>query len=395
MVLIPAFVALAYQGLSLLASALFVRQRRARYGRAPYSSLPPVSVLKPVRGLDENLREALRSHLTQDYPEYEVLVGIHSREDAAWPVLERLQREFPDGPLRIVLSGTQAANAKVGVLIDLAREARHPVWLVNDADIRVGTDYLRRVTAPLDDAGIGLVTCLYRAHGSSPAGRFEALVIATDFIPSTLVAPMVGVREFGLGSTLCFRAADWKVAGGFERLSGFIADDYQLAKAITSSGKRAAFSEVIVDTALSDPGWRDVWRHQMRWARTIRVSRPDGFAGLPITHAGVWACVYLLSGHWPAALALWLARAIAGAFAGFVVLRHRPALLLAPLLPLCDFWSLCLWCGAWLGRTAWWRGRLFRLEPDGRMEPLGEASPGQPEKIAGVPEQKEESAHGG
>lgn len=392
-VLIPAIVALAYQALSLLASALFAEKRRARCARAPHSSLTPVSILKPVRGLDENLREALRSHMTQDYPEYEVLVGIHSTEDPAWPVLEQLQREFPNGPLRIVHSTTQAANAKVGVLIDLAREARHPVWLVNDADIRVEPDYLRRVTAPLDDESIGLVTCLYRARASSLAGRFEALVIATDFIPSTLVAPIVGVREFGLGSTLCFRAADWRAAGSFERLTGFIADDYQLAKAITSSGKRATFSEVVVDTTLSDPNWRDVWRHQMRWARTIRVTRLDGFAGLPVTHAGVWACLCLASGHWQVALTLWLARAIAGGFAGFVVLRHWPALALAPLLPFCDFWSFTLWCGAWLGRRAWWRGRVYRLKSDGRLELIGEPSAGHAEKRVRVPEQVKESAN--
>jgi ceramide glucosyltransferase len=395
MILIAASIALAYQAASLLASILFAEKRRVRYGRTPLSSLPPVSVLKPVRGLDDNLLEALRSHLKQDYPEYEVLIGIHSREDPAWPVLEQLQREFPDRPLRIVLSTTQAENAKVGVLIDLARLARHPVWLMSDADIQAEPDYLRRVTAPLDDERTGLVTCLYRPSASSLAGRFEALVIATDFIPSTLVAPIVGVREFGLGSTICFRAKDLQAAGGFERLAAYIADDYQLAKAITSSGKRATFSEVVVDTTLSDPGWRDVWRHQMRWARTIRVSRLDGFAGLPVTHAGLWALLCAATGQWPMALTLWLARCAAGAFAGFVILRHWPALLLAPLLPLCDLWGFALWCGAWLGRTAWWRGRLYRLEADGRIRLIGEQSlAAKTRNGVGMPEKVEEHAHG-
>lgn len=394
LILIPAFAALAYQASALLASILFAEKRRLRYARPVLSSLPPVSVLKPVRGLDDRLKQALLSHLEQDYPEYEVLLGIASKEDPAWPVLEQLRKEHPEKPLRVVLSSTEAPNGKVGVLLDLAREARHGVWLVNDADIAVPADYLRRVTAPLQNERTGLVTCLYRAGASSWAGRFEALVIATDFIPSTLVAPLVGVAEFGLGSTLCFRAQDLRDAGGFEALREYIADDYQLAKAITSKGKRATFSEVVVDTTLSDPGWRDVWRHQLRWARTIRVSRAGGFAGLPVTHAGLWAVLAALAGQWPMALTLWLARSAAGAYAGFVVLKHWPAVILAPLLPLCDFWSLAVWAAAWTGRRVWWRNRVYRLQSDGRIHP-DESSPSAGEPAVRVEEKQEEPAHRG
>jgi ceramide glucosyltransferase len=394
LVLIPAFVALAYQAAALLASILHSEKRRLLYARPVLSSQPGISVLKPICGLDDRLKQALESHLEQDYAEYEVLLGIASKQDPAWPVLEQIQRENPDRPIRIVFSSTEAQNGKVGVLVDLAREARYRVWLVNDADISVPRDYLKRVSAPLDDERTGLVTCLYRADASSLAGRFEALVIATDFIPSTLVAPLVGVVEFGLGSTLCFRAEDLKKAGGFEALRDYIADDYQLAKAITSGGKRATFSEVVVDTTLSDPGCGDVWRHQLRWARTIRVSRPDGFAGLPVTHAGMWALLCAATGQWPMALTLWLARSVSGAFAGFVVLKHWPALVLAPLLPLCDMWSAAVWAAAWAGRSVWWRSRVYRLQRDGRIRLDGEGgSAGKP--AMGVQEKQEEPAHRG
>jgi ceramide glucosyltransferase len=164
-------------------------------------------------------------------------------------------------------------------------------------------------------------------------------VIATDFIPSTLVAPMVGINEFGLGSTLCFRKADLEAIGGFAAVKEYIADDYQLAKRITGLGRRKVLSEVVVQTTLNSPSWRDVWRHQIRWARTIRVSRGDGYLGLPVTHAGLWAIVCLLTGHLSMGLTLWLARATMGAMAGFVVLRHWPALLAAPLIPLWDLWA--------------------------------------------------------
>lgn len=386
---IPAGIALAYQVLSLMASVVFNEKRRTRYSRPVLSSLPPVSILKPVRGLDDRLLEALESHLDQDYPEYEILLGVHSKEDPAWPVLENLIQQHPDKAVRLIVSSTSAANAKVGVLIDLAHQARHEVWLVNDADITVPKDYLRRVVAPLDEASTGLVTCLYKADASSLAGRFEALVIATDFIPSTLVAPMVGVREFGLGSTLCFRAGDLRAAGGFEALREYIADDYQLAKSITASGKRAAFSEVVVETTLSDPAWIDVWRHQLRWARTIRGARPDGFAGLPVTHAGVWALACAAVGAWPMAVTLWFARATAGAVGGFVVLRHWPALILAPLLPLCDLWGFAVWASAWMGRQVYWRNRTYTLGRGGRI--LAEAPAKLPDENAvRVPQQQKE-----
>jgi ceramide glucosyltransferase len=203
---------------------------------------------------------------------------------------------------------------------------------------------------------------------------------------------MVGVREFGLGSTLCFRAADLQQKGGFEALGDFIADDYQLAKTITSTGKRATLSEVVVETTLSDPTWLDVWRHQLRWARTIRVSRTDGFLGLPVTHAGLWAILCAANGLWPMALTLWLARSVMGSYAGFVVLRHRPALTLAPLLPLCDIWGFAIWLAAWLGRTVRWRNRIYRLRSNGRIEPLAETS-STGEQYRRVPEEKEEPAH--
>lgn len=390
--LIPAGISLAYQVMSLMASVMFNEKRRTRYSRPVLSSLPPVSILKPVRGLDERLVEALESHLAQDYPEYEILLGVHSKEDPAWPVLENLLQRHPDKAVRLIVSSTPSANAKVGVLIDLAREARHEVWLVNDADITVPKDYLRRVVAPLDDASTGLVTCLYKADASSMAGRFEALVIATDFIPSTLVAPMVGVREFGLGSTLCFRAGDLRAAGGFEALRDYIADDYQLAKAITARGKRATFSEVVVETTLSDPAWIDVWRHQLRWARTIRGARPDGFAGLPVTHAGVWALACAAAGAWPMAATVWFARVAAGVAGGFVVLRHWPALIAAPLLPLCDLWGFAVWVSAWAGRQVHWRNRTYTLGRGGRI--LAEAPMQLPdEHQVRVPQKQKETSH--
>lgn len=367
LLLIPAAIALAYQTVALLASLVFLERSRIRRSKPLPAYTPAVSVLKPVHGLDDALDAAIRSHLSQEYPEYELLLGVQDEDDPAIPVIRAALADHPEAHARLVMCSTRTANAKVGSLIDMAREARHSILIVNDADITVPRDYLRRVVAPLQDPQAGIVTCLYRASSASLAGAFECLGIAIDFMPSTLVAPLVGVKEFGLGSTLCFRRQDLAAAGGFEAFQDYIADDYQLAHRITSLGRHAVMSEVVVDTHMADPGWRAVWRHQVRWARTIRVSRPGGYAGLPVTHAGVWALLNLAAGNVGAATALWVARATMGAAAGFAVLRHWPALILAPLLPLWDLWAFAVWAAGFAGRSAWWRGRRVTLSRDGRI----------------------------
>lgn len=361
--LIAGFVALAYQVVALVA-ALHHKTRSI----AESSYAPAVSILKPVHGLDEEFHAAIRSHAEQEYGEFEILFGVRGG-DPARAEIERLMAEFPGVNIRLIEATTEAPNGKVGALIDLARESRYPVLLVNDSDIGVPRDYLRRVAAPLSEPGIGLVTCLYRAAASSTAGRWEALGINTDFMPSTLVAPLVGIREFGLGSTLCFRRADLDAIGGFESIGDFIADDYQLAKRITRLGKRAYLSEVVVETHLSDPDWAAVWAHQVRWARTIRVSRFDGYIGLPVTHAGFWALLCAAGGLWWLAALLCLVRILTGVSAGWGVLRSKLALQGALLIPFWDVWAFAVYVTGLFGNTVQWRDKRMKLSPDGRLRP--------------------------
>jgi ceramide glucosyltransferase len=363
--LIAGFVAFAYQAVALLASLHF-KMRSVPAGHWQ----PGISILKPVRGLDEDFEAAIRTHALQEYPEFEILFGVRHETDPAVPAIRRLIAEFPNREIRLIIVKTDAPNGKIGTLIDLAREARHPVLLVNDSDISVPADYLSRVVRPLQDSKIGLVTCLYRAVASSTAGKWESLGIATDFIPSTLVAPLVGVREFGLGSTLCFRALDLERIGGFEAVADFIADDYQLSKRINGLGLRCHLSEVVVETHLSHPTWREVWQHQVRWARTIRVSRGDGYAGLPVTHAGVWALLCWLGGiPWLTALLL-IVRIASGISAGFGVLHYSLVLKSAPLIPVWDLWAFAVWIAGCGGDVVHWRDKKMRLLPGGRMTPL-------------------------
>ena len=367
-VLLLAIAAAAYQVAALIAAFRHLR-RREPAARV----LPPVSMLKPVHGLDPRFYDAIRSHAVQDYPQFEILFGVSDPADPAAAEIRRLMAEFPEVPIRLVVSSFRAANGKVGVLADLAREARHPVLVVNDSDIGVPRDYLRRVVAPLEDPGVGMVTCLYRGEAESWPGRLEAIGIATDFAPSVLVAPLVGVSEFALGATMVFRAEDLRRIGGFAAIADYLADDYQLSRRIRELGLRVVISKVVVETNLPDASWREAWLHQLRWARTIRVSRGGGYLGMPLTAATLWALLLALGGLWWPATALMALRLAAGLLVSARVLRAHSSLASALLMPLRDLWGLAVWAGGLCGTSVVWRDQRLRLTRDGRIAPSGSA----------------------
>jgi ceramide glucosyltransferase len=361
-------VAAAYQVLALLAALLHLRTESPET-----RTLRPVSILKPVKGLDPHFYEAIRSHAVQDYPEYEILFGVADPEDPAVPEIRRLAKEFPDRQIRLVQSSRKAPNGKVGVLADLAAQARYGVFLVNDSDIRVPSGYLRQVVAALEDPGVGLVTCLYGAVADSWPGRWEAIGIASEFARDLLVARLLGVAEFGLGSTLLFRSGQLRQIGGFEALAQYLADDYQLGRAIHSLGLKVEIPRVVVETHLPGRTWRDVWQHQLRWARTIRVSRTAGYAGLPVTQASFWSLVAILSGAWWMGLLLLGVRVLAGVAVGVGILRSRDVARYFYLIPLRDLWGFAVWLCGLFGNTVTWRGARLRLTRDGRIAQVAQA----------------------
>jgi ceramide glucosyltransferase len=182
-----------------------------------------------------------------------------------------------------------------------------------------------------------------------------------------LVARVVGVREFGMGSTLCFRRDDLEKIGGFAAIGDYLADDYQLAKRITQTGLRAVVAGVTVLTHVNDAAWSGVWSHQVRWARTIRVSKGRGYLGLPVTHAGLGALLLAFAGHWPLAAAVCALRILAGLATAVLVLGERRMLAAAPLIPLWDLWAFAVWAAGLAGGSVMWRGQRIRLLPDGRL----------------------------
>jgi ceramide glucosyltransferase len=327
----------------------------------------PLSLLKPVHGRDPRFYVAIRSHAVQDYPEFEILFGVSDPGDPALPDIERLQREFPERRIEIVVAPTKAPNAKAGVLAELARRARHSLLVVNDSDIVVEPGYLRAVAAPLEDERIGLVTCLYRAEAESWPSRAESLSIATEFAPSVLMARLVGQAEFALGSTLALRAEVLGEIGGFEAITDYLADDYQLGRRITERGYRIALAPVVVATDFGAETWLDSWRHQVRWSRTIRTSRPKGYYGYIITQATIWALVAFAARQWWAGAAALAVRVAAGVLVGARVLRDRHVARNFWAIPLRDLFGFAVWLGGGFGRTVYWRDRKLRLLEGGRI----------------------------
>lgn len=360
---LPALAAAAYYLLALAAAFQWRREEPAADG----GYAPPLSILKPVHGRDPRFYEAIRSHAVQAYPEFEILFGVSNPRDPAIEDIQRLQREFPALPIALHVVTTSAPNVKAGVLAALAAQARHPVLLVNDSDIKVPAGYLRTVVEPLAEARTGLVTCLYRAAAESWPSRMEALGIATEFAPSVLVARLLGVAEFALGSTMVLRAETLRDAGGFEAIADYLADDYQLGSRIHARGYRIRFASAVVETNLGSGSWAEVWRHQLRWSRTIRVSRPSGYYGYVVTHATLWALVAFAAGEWWAGGAALLLRLAAGVWIGTGVLEDRAVAPRFWLIPLRDLFGFAVWLGGLWGKTVDWRGQKLHLRSDGKV----------------------------
>ena len=371
-----------YYLVCLWSAAAFLRERVAGGGPTdcisrqvrPTRALPPVSILKPLKGADPEMYESFRSHCLQDYPEYEIIFGVSDLNDSAIETVKELQREFPDRRIQLMVSPKiLGANVKVSNLAQMVAEARYDYLIVNDSDILVEPDYLRRVTSPLADSRVGMVTCLYRGvAGATLGSRLEALGISTDFCASVLAAQQLegGIR-FGLGSTLAFRRAELEKIGGFTSFVDYLADDYELGKRIAGLGLKVKLSRVVVETHLPSYDLLGFFAHQLRWARGVRDARPGGYVGLAFTFGILWVLLALVASggaFWAwigmtSTLVLRIAMALAvsqGVLEDYEVLENLW------LIPLRDLFAVGVWIASLFGHTVTWRGDRFRLK-DGKL----------------------------
>ena len=362
----------AYYLACIYSAFAFVRTRRP--GKNDPRFLPPISILKPLKGTDPEIYESFRSHCFQDYPEYELIFGVSDPTDPAVGSVRRLQQEFPDRTIHLVISPKiLGPNVKVSNLKQMVPSARYEHLIVNDSDIRVERDYLQRIMAPLADERVGMVTCLYRGVAEATLGsRLEALGISTDFCPGVLVAQQIEAGlHFGLGSTLAFRRADLNRIGGFKAVIDFLADDYELGKRIAGLDKKVILSDVVVETHLPAYDLRGFFDHQLRWLRGVRDARKGGYIGLLSTFGTMWALLVFIGAgaapwSWAVLGAMLLLRLGMALFICRAVLQDEAAVEQLWLLPVRDLVGFAVWVASFTGNTVTWRGDRFELK-DGRL----------------------------
>ncbi len=350
-----------------------------RFARRPIVApinQPPISVLKPLRGTEPGLTDNLRSFADQDYPDFQLLLGVRDPADSALPVAYALIRERPLCDIELVVDPRAAgSNLKVANLENMMPATRHDLIVLADSDMRVTRDYLAIVTAPLADPGTGIVTCLYKGV---PTGglwsRLAALHINFGFLPGALAGDVLDIGGGCFGATIALRREVLERLGGFARLRNELADDHRLGAAVRGLGLASVLSPYIVENRVTERSFACLWRHELRWARTSRAMAPAGFAGSVITHTVMVTA--LAAAVWGSGAAAWECVGIS------LLLRWLSAVVTARaldlprtglwLLPLRDALSFAVFLSSFFGRSVFWRDQLFRVEASGQMSVEGD-----------------------
>jgi ceramide glucosyltransferase len=360
--------AMAYGVIACVAVSMRVRTSRL----AP-RNLPAVTILKPLCGAEPETYECLRSFCDQAYGEFQVIFGVRDSNDPALAIVERLQKEFPQRDLQIIVDRREhGSSRKVSNLVNMMALARHEFLVLSDSDVRVQRDYLARIVAPLLDGGVGIVTCAYR--GCPRRGLWSllgSLFINEWFIPSVLVAAMAGSRSFAFGATIAMRRQVLERIGGFASIADQLADDYRLGELTRRLGLRTVLSEVVVDVCVAESSFGDLVRHELRWLRTIRAIQPLGYAftfvtfGVPVAALGT-----LLDGGALPVVALLAATAAARVMLHLSMRepgRNRTQL---ALLPLRDLLISSLWAWSFVTRHVHWRDERYEVTRNGSALPV-------------------------
>ncbi len=367
---IIAFVLLAGTGafslLSILAAFQYLglRPRAAGYP-------PPISILKPLAGLDRGLESNLRTFFEQDYPSFEILFAVRDESDPAAAVVEKLRAEYPGVSSRLLIAGEPPySNAKVHSLDRMLSAASNDLVVMSDSDTRVTPALLRAVAAEFQDPKVGVATCPYRAFGGpSFWSKLEATGMNTDFMAGILVARMLEGMEFAVGPTIVARRSVLESIGGFNRLKDYLAEDFVMGKFAAEAGHGVTLSSYVIEHHIGSSDLRHSATHRLRWVRSTRRSRPLGYIGQLFTMPVPLALIALAIAprFWPAAVIVILIRAMAAYVVSSRVLHAR---INWALLPIEDILGFCFWIAGFFGNTVVWRGRRFRVFADGKFEQL-------------------------
>lgn len=344
---------------------------------APAAHYPAVTILKPLHGLEPNLYNHLAGFCAQDYPApVQIIFGVADAADPAIGVVRKLIADYPDRDLALTVNPRRhGTNRKVSNLINMATRARHEVLVVSDSDIIVDRDYLRNIAASLERPGVGLVTCIYRgAPVTAPWGHFAAAAIDYHFLPGVLVGLKFGLATPCFGPTMALRKETLDSIGGFESVANQLADDYVLGDLVRRAGFSVEIPAMTIAHVCAERSAREFFRHELRWARTIRSVDPLGYAGIVLTHALPLALLgTLLSGITPASMIAIAALACRFALQFELDRAFRLRDDVFWLGPLRDITSFCVFVASFFGSSVEWRGHRYALQPGNKLAYYGEA----------------------
>jgi ceramide glucosyltransferase len=380
---------------SLVATRSGVKVLRLPARARANDNSPAVTILKPLRNATPDLHRNLETLFAQDYSGLvEIIVGLHGESDSAKEIVDRLKQQHPCANIKVVISPTRhGANGKITNLLNMIPHARNPVLVVCDGDIAVPPNWLSALIRTLEAPGIGLVTCLYSGAPERPLfwPIMSAMGMSYSFLPNVVLAAATGLEVPCLGATMAIRQGTLAEVGGFERFANALADDYELGRAVRGEGHSVALLMSIVRHNAGEKQISDFFMHELRWARTIRMINPIGYALSAITHNVGFATLGVIASPTAGALSI-----LAFAIGARIVLQHVVDRAFACwsgpawLLPLRDLLSLLVFCLSFMSRKVRWGGRVFHasqseLGPDSRpVSGIFPPAPPQSPKPAGA-----------
>jgi len=362
-----------FLGLVLAGVAKFRRDAKSLlWPAAQDSELPTVTVIKPVHGLEPQLRENIESFFRQNYPRFEMLFGADTEDDAALAVVREVSARYPGISSRIIVHGVPPwPNPQTYSLHCLARESKADVIVATDSDVEVAPQYLREVVTPLLRPGMAMSTCLYRGKN---VGDFwsnqTAMLMSVEEPAGVLVANLLEGMKFGLGPTIAVRRSVLEEIGGYEKFYDYSANDFILGNLVAKAGYTVALSGHVIDHIVNQSTFRKMWQNQLRWRVTERYCRPKGYVGMGLIFAmpygilGLLACGLLGHWAWGAALLGWaiLNRLIEAYAVGWLALRDKPLLRRLWLYPTRDLLGFLVWCVSFSDANIAWRSSKFELQ---------------------------------
>jgi ceramide glucosyltransferase len=370
------YVAAALGCVYALVAAYAARRFVAAASGTQATGFPAVTILKPLHGAELNLYANLARFCAQDYPApVQIVFGVSDPADPAIEVVRKIVAAFPDCDLTLAVSSRRhGSNRKISNLVNMASEARHDVLVISDSDIVVDPAYLKNIAASLQQPGVGLVTCLYRGVAAEGVwARLAAAAIDYHFLPSVLVGLMFGLAAPCFGSTIAIRKETLVTIGGFQSVADQLADDYALGAAVRRAGLSVAIPAHIVGHECTQSSAQGLFRHELRWARTIRSVDPLGFAGTAITHALPLALLgLLLGGMTPLAALVPVALTCRAALQMELDRAFRLRKGFYWLGPLRDVVSFAVFVASFFGRGVEWRGHRYGVQADNTLAYYGE-----------------------